>query len=87
MSVAASGKLSGKLSRRLLASMACADVLIAVRAGKFTGGLRGIVSRCRDPFDPSGVSIWAVKCTDIAVRSLTCHTATGTGIHVPYRIA
>jgi len=47
VSVVASGKLSGKLSRRLLASMACADVLIVVRAGKFTGGLRGIVSRCR----------------------------------------
>jgi len=88
VSVVASGKLSGKLSRRLLASMACADVLIVVRAGKFTGGLQGIVSRCRGSIrSRSGVSIWAVKYTDIAVRSLTCHTATGTGIHVPYRIA
>ena len=33
----------------------------------------------------SGHGVHVEKCTDIAVRSLTCHTATGT--RVPYRIA
>jgi len=61
VSVVASGKLSGKLSRRLLASMACADVLIVVRAGKFTGGLRGIVSRCRG-------SLRSQRCVDMGSK-------------------
>jgi len=29
---------------------------------------------------------YKVKYTDMAVRSLTCHTATDTGTHMPYGI-